>query len=149
MSHVIAALGAGAAAGGVLLFLSHIAPRFGAGNFVRDIDKPVLLGRSVTRREAHFVGMLVFLVMSSVFGAGFAVLADQGLVSGFDMLPIFAWGMALATLNGLVILPLEGHGIFGVKEDSWFPVDLVITHILWAVLFWWLMRLWLGLAIYS
>lgn len=149
MSHVIAAMGAGASAGAILLFLSHVAPQFGAGNFVRDIDKPVLLGRNVTRREAHFVGMFVHLVMSAVFGGAFAVFADLGVVSGFTFVPIFAWGIALACVNGLVILPLEGHGIFGAKEDSWFPIDLVITNLLWAVLFWWLMRLWLGLAIFS
>jgi hypothetical protein len=149
MGHVFAAMGAGASAGAILLFLSHIAPKFGAGNFVRDLDKPILLGRSVTRREAHFVGMFLHLVMSAVFGAGYAVLADHGLVSGFDPLPIFAWGLGLACVNGLVVFPIEGHGIFGIKEDSWFPVDLVITNLLWAALFWWLMRLWLGLAISS
>lgn len=147
MTHILPALAAGASAGGILLFLSHIAPRFGAGNFIRDIDRPLLFGKTITRREAHFVGMFAHLVISSVFGGAFAWLVDAGVVRGFEAVPLLVWSLVVTLLVGGVLMPLEGHGLFGLKEDPWFPVDLVVTNILWAVLFGWLMHLWLGLGI--
>ncbi|MFH1078387.1 MAG: hypothetical protein V1745_03885 [Patescibacteria group bacterium] len=149
MPHLLLALVAGAVSGAALLLLSHLAPRFGAGRFFKDIDKPVLLGRSVTRGESHAVGIAVHLALSAAFGAGFAVLVDQGIFSGYVAVPIFIWGAAFALVNGLVVLPLEGHGLFGAKEDVWFPIDLVVTSLLWAVLFWWIVRLWSAFVIFS
>ncbi len=119
-----------------MLFLSHLAPYFKAGNFVRDLDQPVLLGRKVTRREAHLVGIFVFLILSTVFGGLFGLLVQTGVAAGFQFLPIILWSLVLTLVYGGVILPLEGHGFFGLKEDAWFPVDLVITDFLWAILFW-------------
>ncbi|MCI0478995.1 hypothetical protein L0Y59_00415 [Candidatus Uhrbacteria bacterium] len=142
MFHVVVALLTGAAAGAVILLLSHLAPRVGAGAFVRDIDRPVLLGKSVSRRGSHVIGMAVYLALAAAFGACFAVFVEHGAVSGYDVLPIFVWGTAFACMNGLVVLPLEGHGLFGAKEDVWFPIDVVVTSLLWAVLFWWFVRLW-------
>lgn len=147
MTHILPAIGAGASAGGVLLFLSHIAPRFGAGNFIRDIDRPLLFGKTITRREAHFVGMLTHLVLSAVFAGAYALLVNMGVVRGFDVVPLLGWSAVLTLLVGGVLMPLEGHGLFGLKEDPWFPVDLIVTNVLWSMLFWWLMHLWLGLGI--
>jgi hypothetical protein len=139
---IFPAMGAGVSAGAILLFLSHIAPRFGAGNFVRDLDQPVLFGRHITRREAHFVGIFVYLVFSLAFGGMYAFLVSAGIVSGFQLLPILGWSLILTIVSGGIILPLEGHGLFGVKEDAWFPVDLIITYIFWGILYWWLMSVW-------
>lgn len=147
MNHILAAIGAGASAGGILLFLSHVAPRLGAGNFIRNLDRPLLFGKIVTRREAHFIGILTHLALSSVFGGAYALLAMLGLVSGFEFIPLVVWGLILTVFVGGVLLPLEGHGLFGWREDNWFPVDLVLTNLLWSLFFWWLMRIWLGLAI--
>ncbi|MFH1973505.1 MAG: hypothetical protein ABIK13_02755 [Patescibacteria group bacterium] len=149
MTHVLLALVSGAISGAMLLALSHLAPTFGAGSMVRDIDRPVLLGRSVTRRASHVMGMAVYLALCAVFGAAFAVFVDLGVISGYGMIPIFAWGAVFACLHGLIILPLEGHGLFGMKEDAWFPIDLVVMSLLWAVVFWWLMQLWSGIVSFS
>lgn len=136
MDSIFSAMIAGISAGGIMLFLSHVAPYFKAGNFVRDLDQPVLFGRTITRREAHLVGIFVFLILSAVFGGLFGWLVETGLVAGFQFLPSVIWSVILTLVYGGIILPLEGHGFFGLKEDAWFPVDLVITNFLWAVLFW-------------
>lgn len=136
------ALISGAFAGAVMTFLSHVAPAVGAGNFIRDLDQPRIFGKPVSRREAHVLGIVMHLTLSTVFGGAFAFLVDRMVFSGFTLLPILAWSLVLALFSGGVVLPLEGHGVFGVKEDSWFPIDLVITNVMWGLLFWLMMSLW-------
>lgn len=139
---VILGLAAGVIAGAIMLFLAHIAPLVGAGNFVRDLDEPRLFGREISRREAHLVGVLVHLLMAAAFGGVYAFLAVFGVFPDFSLLPILGWGLLVTLFMGGVVMPIEGHGMFGVKEDAWFPVDLLLTHAGWAVLFWWILRLW-------
>jgi len=132
-----------------MLLLSHIAPFLGAGNFIHDIDQPTLFGRRVTRREAHIVGMFIHLLVSTVWGGGYALLVAIGIVDGFGFVPIILWSIVLMIVMGGVVLPLEGHGIFGWKEDAWFPLDIAITNLIWAVMFWWIMHVWIGFTAIS
>ncbi len=134
---------AGMAAGTILAFLSHVAPKFGAGNFIPEGEHPRLFGRMVSRREAYLVGIFVHLVLSAFFGLLFASLVEIGWLSGFD-LPSMLWFVAGLTLaSGLVVMPLEGHGLFGRKHDPWFMADALITNLLWGLLFLLLVGLWL------
>lgn len=144
MTSIIIAIMAGVSAGAVTLFLAHVAPWLGAGSFVRDIDQPRLFGASVTRREAHIVGIAVHLALSAVFGGVFGLLVTFRIFPGFEYLWSMVWGVVLAIIAGVVILPLEGHGFFGLNEDAWFPVDLLLSSLLWSLLFAWFVRLWIG-----
>jgi uncharacterized membrane protein (DUF2068 family) len=134
---------AGAGAGGVLLFLSHVAPRFGAGNFIRDLDEIRVLGRAVTHREAHILGMFIHVVLSFCFGVLFAYFVASGVVQGYTLIPLLLYAALMTVVMGGVVMPLEGHGVFGRKEDAWFPIDLMITNLLWVFLYWCIIRLWL------
>ena len=138
---ILQATAAGTMAGGILLFFSHIAPSFSAKNFIRDVDEPRIFGRKKSRREAHLIGAILHLLVSTVAGAGYAYLVSQSVISDFSLLSSLGWAMIVGIFLGGVIMPLEGHGIFGVKEDAWFPVDLFVTQFLWGVLFWWMMHL--------
>ena len=133
---------AGVLAGAIVLFLSHVAPIFGAGNFVKDIDDPHIFGKEVTHREAHFLGILVHLLVSAWFGGIYGWFVGLGIFGGYGLPSILGWGVVLSVFVGGVVLPLEGHGIFGVREDAWFPVDLFLANIVWSVLFWWILSLW-------
>jgi hypothetical protein len=134
---------AGMSAGAIMTFLSHIAPRLGAGNFIRDIDQPQLFGREISRREAHLLGILVHLCLSLVFGLIFAHLVDRQIVSGFGFIPILFYSLALAIFTGLVIMPIEGHGLFGRKHDNWFMIDVILTNIFWGFIYFGLVGLWM------
>jgi hypothetical protein len=135
---------AGGCAGAIMSFLSHIAPRFGAGNFIEDSGLEThAFGKSISRREAHFIGVLLHLVLSIAFGFVFALGVELGYIPGYEYVPILIYSFALALITGLVIMPLEGYGIFGLKHDAWFMVDAVLTNFLWGHLFLVLMRLWL------
>jgi hypothetical protein len=133
---------AGMSAGAIMTFLSHIAPRLGAGNFIRDIDKPQLFGRDVSRRESHLLGILVHLCLSLVFGIVYAFFVQQSWVSGFDLLPLALYTLAMALFTGLVVMPIEGHGIFGRRHDAWFMADVILTNIFWGLLYFGLIGLW-------
>lgn len=147
MNVIFPALGAGVSAGGILIFLSHVMPRFAAGNFIRDLDQPHFFGRDVTRREAHFLGVFFHLLISIVFAVLYGVLVSLSYIQDFSFWSLMLWGVVMTIFVGGIVLPLEGHGIFGIKEDVWFPLDLFITNILWSILFWWLMQMWLSWSV--
>lgn len=134
---------AGMSAGVILAFLSHVAPRFGAGNFITDPVQPKLFGKSVSRREAHFIGLLVHILLSGCFGFLFACLVEFGWFADYAYIPMLVWVVALTSFTGFVVMPLEGHGFFGRKHDAWFMVDALITNLIWGHLFLLLVHVWL------
>lgn len=134
---------AGGCAGVILAFLSHVAPRFGAGNFIQDNAHPHLFGKPISRREAHLVGLLAHLILSVLFGFIFAFFVELGWFSGFAYVPMLAFVLGLTLLTSLIIMPLEGHGLFGRKHDAWFLADALITNLLWGNVFLVLLHLWL------
>ncbi len=133
----------GMAAGTILAFLSHLAPRFGAGNFVTEKDIPKLFGKTISRRESYLVGLFMHLSLSALFGLLFAVCVELGWLSGFQYIPMLMFVIGLTFLIGLVIMPLEGHGLFGRKHDPWFMVDALLTNLIWGHLFLVLVSLWI------
>lgn len=134
---------AGMAAGTILAFLSHVAPRFGAGNFIQDSANPRLFGKPVSRREAHLVGLLAHLLLSALFGLVFALFVELGWFAGFTYVPMLAFVLGITLFVSFVIMPLEGHGFFGRKHDAWFLADALLTNLFWGHLFFVLIHLWL------
>lgn len=133
---------AGGAAGAILTLLAHIAPRFGAGNFIRDLDDPQIFGRAISHREAHFIGILVHLIACILSGSLFALGVERAWFSGFQVLPMLGWSVFILLLSSCIIMPLEGHGFFGRKHDAWFVIDAFVTNLLWGGLYLVLIRLW-------
>lgn len=134
---------AGGIAGVILALAAHIAPLFGAGNFIRDIDEIRIFGKQITRREAHLLGIFVHLMLCVLAGLGFAYGVEQQLLAGFQIIPMLAWSVMVLLVTGLVVMPLEGHGFFGTKHDAWFIVDAFCTNLLWGGLYLLLVRLWI------
>ena len=132
----------GFGAGAVMLFLAHVAPKIGAGSFVRDTDELRVFGRMYTKREGHLIGVLLHLMLSFVFGGCYAIAVSQGVFAGYHAGPLALYAILLTLFMGGVVMPIEGHGLFGLKEDSWFPVDLAFTNILWAAIFGVMMGTW-------
>jgi hypothetical protein len=144
---VLPALAAGALAGSAMLLLAHLAPFFGAGNFIKELEDPHIFQKPISHREGQLIGVLIHLVLSMLFAGVYALLVEHAWVKGFELVPLILWSVVMTIFVGGVILPLEGHGIFGLKEDAWFPVDLLLANALWAVLFWWFLRLWSNLPV--
>jgi hypothetical protein len=126
---------AGLAAGGIMILLSHLAPRFGAGAFVKDVDVIRCFGRTCSRRESHVIGVTIHAILYSFFGLIYAFGASAGIVSGYGALPLCLYALIMTVFLGGVIMPLEGHGLFGLKEDHWFAADLLLANIGWVILY--------------
>ncbi len=126
---------AGIIAGGIMILLSHLAPYVGAGSFVKDVDVIRCFGRTCTRRESHFIGIMVHVALYLAAGLAYGALVTQGVVSGFGPLPLGAYALILTIFFGGVVMPLEGHGLFGWREDHWFAADLLIMNAVWVILF--------------
>ena len=138
---VITAGIAGLIAGIIMIFASHMAPRLGAGAFVKEVDVIKCFGRTCSRRESHIIGMLVHGSLYIAAGLVYGALAEQGVVSGFGAIPLLFYAALLTVFMGGVIIPLEGHGMFGWREDHWFAVDLIIMNLVWVILFGMIMQL--------
>ncbi len=132
----------GGAAGAIVTFLAHIAPAFGAGNFIQDMDRPQVFGRDLSRREAHLLGILVHLCLSILFGIGFGFAVQQHWFDGFNLIPLFVYSIIITVVTGVAIMPWEGQGFLGRKHDPWFIVDALLTNLGWAVLVYLIAHLW-------
>ena len=144
---ILAGLIAGTIAGAILLLLAHLAPYVGAGEFVNDIGRMDVLGQRCTRREGQYVGILMHVLVSGGFGAVYAAFVSYHWIADFHFLHIMGWNIFLTLFVGGIVMPLEGHGLFGMKEDAWFPLDLFLTNIAWGFLFWWLIPSWLQMLV--
>ncbi len=133
---------AGIVAGGAMILLSHVAPRYGAGAYAKDVDVIRCFGRACSRRESHVIGITVHMILYAFFGLLYAVGAEQGIVTGFGAVPLFIYAILVTLTIGGIFLPLEGHGLFGMREDRWFMIDLVLANLGWAVLYGAFMGIW-------
>lgn len=125
---------AGLFAGTVLAFFSHIAPYFGARTFLQEGEYPNVFGYELSRREAHLMSLLLDVGLAAGFGAAYGWFVEQGWVDGFGIVPLVGWSCVLAFVIGLIVLPLDGQGLFGRKRGVWFFVDMLITKGVWALL---------------
>ena len=125
---------AGLAAGTVLAFFSHLAPYLRPGDAREQGSGPHLFGHALSQREAHLLGLLIQLALATAFGAAYGWFLQLGWVGSFGILPLLLWSFALAFTTGAIVMPLNGHGLFGHKRDVWFFVNLLITNGIWALL---------------
>lgn len=141
--HVLIALYASLGAAAVLIFLSHLAPRFGKGRFAAELEPPEIFGKKLRHRESHFVGVLVHFIFYGAWGLIYALLIEFGLleagVTSFAILTVLVTG-----ISSCIIMPIEGYGFFGKKHDPWFALDSFVTNTIWVMLFALFLKLWQG-----
>jgi len=134
MNSILLAGAAGFAAGAVMILLSHLVLRTG-GDDVRDLDQLRLFGKRYSRRESHIIGIIIHALLYGAAGIVFGALAHFGIFSADEPASYAAYTLILALVFGGVFLPLEGHGLFGAREDAWFAIDLIIANVIWVLLF--------------
>lgn len=118
----------------VVMGISHIAPRFGLSAFRRDMDEAKFRGKEFSHRESHVIGFLIHTILYTCFGIFFGVAETYGIFSvSFSSIAMYA--LYITIFLGGVVIPLEGHGLFGWNEDHWFCVDLLVMDFIWAFLF--------------
>jgi hypothetical protein len=133
----------GLIAGAILVLLSLLVPKLGTGKFIQENEHSRVFGKRISRREAHLLGILLHLVLSAIFGLFFAIFIELAWLSGYQFIPMLFFVAALTLVTGFIIMPLEGHGLFGKKHDAWFMVDALLTNLIWGHLVLFLVRLWI------
>lgn len=134
---------AGLASGAVIAVFSYIAPMISAGNFISRTEKSHIFGYSLTHREAAFLGLFVYLVFSMFIGWGYAYAVHIGWLPDFHFWTLCVCSSVAWVLVGLILVPFLGGGWFGIKHDIWMPIDALLSHILWVLMYWQLVRMWL------
>jgi len=124
---------AGIVASGLIIFLSHFAHWFGV-EMSFDPDRARFFGSYVSKRESHTIGIVVHVLLYAAFGMIFGAFVLNNLLT-FQWWSLGVYAFAVTCFLGGVIAPLEGHGLFGWKEDHWFGADLFLMNIVWAALF--------------
>lgn len=149
-SLLVAGMSAGGFAGLVVLLFAHVAPRFAAPNQQRQDERswvlrlplqPTIVGKVITHREAHLIGILAHCLLSVVFGGLFTLGVDRG-VYDIGLVSYGSFWLLMTLITGLCILPLEGHGLFGKKRDEWMGIDMALTNFFWMLLYATTLSLW-------
>lgn len=133
MSPILLDAFAGTAGGAVLIFLSFLLPHL---NLIRHPRLEADPGHihHLPRREANIVSVGVHLVLFGILGMLFGLCIRSGLATA-SFGSIVTAGFIVTIIFGGIILPIEGSGFFGWKEDHWLGIDLFVMNSVWVVLF--------------
>lgn len=120
---------------GVLLLFSVIVPRWLVSKAVHELEVFRPGAGRMSKKESMLFGMVVHLIFSLFFGVLFGAAVMTGILS-VNAVSMLIYFFVMSLFLGGVVLPLEGHGLFGWKEDHWIPVDLLAMNALWILIFW-------------
>lgn len=122
----------------VMALLIHLAPLISvSGKKLPDIDSHYFLNRRFSHRETHLLGILIQLVLSSIFGALYVFLVDRGVIfHDFHYISILFFGVLVWFGKGLLVTPLLGIGFFGIKEGKMVWLEMFLIHQVYALMFW-------------
>lgn len=119
----------------VLMLLSILIPQSFVSKAEHELDEVRFGSKAFSKRESTVVGMLLHAMLSFFFGVVYGACLNAGVLS-VDAVSLGIYFLVTAAILGGIILPLEGHGFFGWKEDHWISVDLLAMNALWILIFW-------------
>jgi uncharacterized membrane protein YagU involved in acid resistance len=125
----------GVVASGVLILFSYLIPRWFVSGAEHTLDMVRFGGRAFSKKESAMIGIFIHLVFSLFFGVIYGVGMNAGIFD-LSITMMFVYSLVMTLVLGGILLPLEGHGLFGWKEDHWIAVDLFTANILWVLIFW-------------
>jgi hypothetical protein len=125
----------GVVASCVLMLFSVVIPRWFVSDAVQHVDVFRFGNRVFSKTESRLFGILVYFIFSLFFGVLFGVGMDFHVLD-VDFYSLGVYFVVISLILGGIVLPLEGHGLFGWKEDHWIPVDLLAMNAIWIFIFW-------------
>lgn len=118
-----------------MMIVSAFIPRWFVSKAEHQLDVVRLRGRIFSKQESSILGVLLHIVFSLFFGVVFGVGMSFGIFS-LQISSMAVYFVAMSLVLGGIVLPIEGHGLFGWREDHWIPVDLLAMNVLWIFIFW-------------
>lgn len=100
------------------------------------VDVRSVWGKVLPARDVFPASIALHLFFAVLFGAGLPLLSMAGFVPSYAFRFVVAYGLCFFLLTSLLLLPLAGLGLFGRKEGPLVWIELLLTHVLYALGFW-------------
>lgn len=101
------------------------------------MDVRTFWGRKLDPHHVLLWSVVTHLANSAIFGAAAPLLVRAGVFSPLYLLPeILIYGAAFYLIASVIVFPILGFGFFGHKEGEWVWLELLLAHLLYAVLYW-------------
>lgn len=109
-----------------------------------DIDRRRWPFRCLTHRELFFVALAGHLLLATLFGLIYVVFVEQGWLfvtnDPYSILSLLIYALGVWLVNGFIIFPLIGFGLFGKKEKGPVWAEILATHLVLGVALWLLVQ---------
>jgi len=96
------------------------------------------------KHEVFFIGLLLYIVMGFLFGVVYVLFVEQGwlFVTGapYTLLSLFVYAVLSWLVVCVLIYPLLGFGVFGLKEGKYVWLETIASHLILGVCLWLLVQ---------
>lgn len=101
------------------------------------MDVKTFWGRRLTPHQVLVASVTTHLATSALFGGIVSALVSVGVLSPLYLFgEIIVYTLAFYLVVGMVVFPLIGFGLFGKKEGEFVWLELLLTNLLYGILFW-------------
>ncbi len=100
------------------------------------VDVRSIWGHAVPSREVFPASVVLHLFFATAFGGVYAALVAFGAIPSYAFRYILTYAAVFFFFSVIILLPLAGLGLFGRKEGPMVWSELLLTHLLYALGFW-------------
>jgi hypothetical protein len=100
------------------------------------VDVRSVWGRAVPARDVFPASIALHLFFATAFGGVYAALVTFAVLPSYAFRHILGYAVVFFLFSALGVLPLAGLGLFGRKEGPLVWTELLLTHLLYALCFW-------------
>mgnify|MGYP006865011879 CR=1 FL=1 len=109
------------------------------------VDIKTIFGIKIKHKhEVFFIGLLLYLVLGFLFGAVYVLFVTQGWLfvtnAPYTIYSLLVFAVLSWVVVGLVLFPLLGMGMFGIKEGKYVWVEMLVSHFILGVSLWLLVQ---------
>jgi len=109
------------------------------------VDIKTIFGIKIKHKhEVFFIGLLLYLVLGFLFGAVYVLFVTQGWLfvtnAPYTIYSLLVFAVLSWVVVGLVLYPLLGMGMFGIKEGKYVWVEMLVSHLILGVSLWLLVQ---------
>ncbi len=97
------------------------------------VDVKRVWGGVVQPGSVLALSVLLHLLIATAFGGIYPLFVRGGIVPGYDLPFVAVYAFLFFLAVGLALLPSLGLGVFGRREGKGVWLELLISHILFAV----------------
>ncbi|NQV89813.1 hypothetical protein HQ487_00225 [Candidatus Uhrbacteria bacterium] len=109
------------------------------------IDVKTIFGLKIRHKhEVFFIGLLIHVVMGFLFGFCYVALVQlewlMGLHEPYSFISLLVYAILSWVIVGLLVYPLLGFGVFGLKEGRHVWMETIVSHLILGISLWLLVQ---------